>query len=61
LLLVRSPTIHFRRRTREQARTAPPGHIGTPDDIASVTTFLPSDDERYMTGQTVVVDGGFLA
>lgn len=29
-----------------------------PEDIASVAAFLASDDARYMTGQSVVVDGG---
>ncbi|MAX74776.1 MAG: short-chain dehydrogenase [Nioella sp.] len=29
-----------------------------PEDIASVAVFLASDDARYMTGQSVVVDGG---
>ena len=32
--------------------------LGMPNDIANVVAFLASDDARYMTGQTVVVDGG---
>jgi NAD(P)-dependent dehydrogenase (short-subunit alcohol dehydrogenase family) len=32
--------------------------IGEPDDIADVITFLGSDAARWMTGQTLVVDGG---
>jgi 3-oxoacyl-[acyl-carrier protein] reductase len=41
------------------ARVVPLGRIGDPDtDIAPVVVFLLSDDARYMTGQTVVVDGG---
>jgi NAD(P)-dependent dehydrogenase (short-subunit alcohol dehydrogenase family) len=36
----------------------PLGRIGEPDDIADVITFLASDRARWMTGQTVVVDGG---
>ena len=32
------------------------------DDIAPIVTFLLSDACRYMTGQTLIVDGGgFLA
>ncbi len=36
------------------------GRSGTPEDVAPVVTFLASDAARYVTGQTVVVDGGFL-
>ena len=32
--------------------------IGDPEDIAGVVLFLASDAARYMTGQTVLVDGG---
>ncbi|HUB07038.1 MAG TPA: SDR family NAD(P)-dependent oxidoreductase [Myxococcales bacterium] len=34
--------------------------MGEPDDIATVALFLASDASRYMTGSTVVVDGGML-
>lgn len=33
-------------------------YLGKPEDIAAVNTFLASDDARYMTGQTLVADGG---
>lgn len=32
---------------------------GTPGDISPVVAFLASDDARYVTGQTITVDGGF--
>ncbi len=38
--------------------TAPLGRLGTPEDVARVVRFLASDDSGYITGQTVVVDGG---
>lgn len=36
----------------------PLGRIGEPDDIAGVAVFLASEAGRYVTGQTLVVDGG---
>ena len=41
-------------------RTIPLARTGTPEDISGVVAFLCSDAARYVTGQTVVVDGGFL-
>ena len=38
----------------------PMGRIGEPEDVAGVILFLASNAARYMTGQTVVVDGGLL-
>jgi 3-oxoacyl-[acyl-carrier protein] reductase len=38
----------------------PMGRIGEPEEIADVIVFLASAGARYMTGQTVVVDGGLL-
>ena len=38
----------------------PMGRIGEPDEIADVILFLASSAARYMTGQTLVVDGGLL-
>jgi 3-oxoacyl-[acyl-carrier protein] reductase len=37
----------------------PLGRWGAPDDIAPVVLFLASSSARFMTGQTVLVDGGF--
>ena len=34
--------------------------MGTPDDIGKVAVFLASSASDYMTGETVVVDGGVL-
>lgn len=38
----------------------PMGRVGEPEDVADMITLLASDKARYLTGQTVVVDGGLL-
>jgi NAD(P)-dependent dehydrogenase (short-subunit alcohol dehydrogenase family) len=32
-----------------------------PEDLASAIEFLAGPDSRYITGQTIIVDGGFQA
>ncbi len=36
----------------------PFGRLGTPEEVAEVVLFLASPHARWVTGQTVVVDGG---
>jgi 3-oxoacyl-[acyl-carrier protein] reductase len=38
----------------------PAGRFGTPEDVADVVVFLASDGARYITGQVLNVDGGFV-
>ncbi len=39
----------------------PMGRLGQPDEIANVAVFLASDAASYVTGHTIVADGGFTA
>ena len=36
------------------------GRIGKPEDVAQAVLFLASDYSNYITGQTIVVDGGII-
>ncbi len=65
-------SIEFPGGTWEQRRTSDPalynkilgsipfGRLGTPEEVADVVLFLASPAARWVTGQTVIVDGGQL-
>lgn len=58
-----SPGGVFRNQTnsfvRKYAYKTPLGRMAQPEDLIGTILFLASDDARYLTGQNVVVDGGF--
>jgi NAD(P)-dependent dehydrogenase (short-subunit alcohol dehydrogenase family) len=43
------------------AKWYPLGRVGEPDDPAKAALFLASDDASWITGSTLVVDGGLMA
>jgi len=45
-------------KRQELASIHPVGRIGRPEDIAGVTAFLASDDAAFVTGASILVDGG---
>jgi NAD(P)-dependent dehydrogenase (short-subunit alcohol dehydrogenase family) len=40
------------------AQRVPLGRLCLPEEVASVIAFLASPDAAYITGQTIVIDGG---
>lgn len=46
--------------TERLRQRIPLGRLGEPDDIASAMLFLASEHASYITGQTIIVDGGAL-
>jgi NAD(P)-dependent dehydrogenase (short-subunit alcohol dehydrogenase family) len=42
------------------ARITPMGRVGMPEDVAGAAVFLASDASRFVTGQTIAVDGGLF-
>jgi meso-butanediol dehydrogenase / (S,S)-butanediol dehydrogenase / diacetyl reductase len=46
---------------RQMIDTTPMGRVGQPHEIASVVAFLCSEDASFIAGQTIRVDGGWLA
>jgi NAD(P)-dependent dehydrogenase (short-subunit alcohol dehydrogenase family) len=47
------------REVIDRVRTSVPmGYVAEPDDVAGVVAFLASDDARYITGQSILIDGG---
>ena len=42
------------------AASIPLGRLGQPEDVAPAITFLASDAAGYITGQTLLVDGGMV-
>lgn len=61
--LIRTPTADFLLkggRDEEEAAILPLRRVGEPEDIANAIAFLLSADAAYVTGSTLVVDGGRL-
>ena len=57
-LLAQSPDM--RAKAADFAARCPMGRNATPDEIARIIVFLATDWSSYMTGSTVLADGGYL-
>jgi 3-oxoacyl-[acyl-carrier protein] reductase len=47
-------------RLRQAGSEVPIGRIATPEELAPMVAFLCSEPARYVTGQTISVDGGLV-
>jgi 3-oxoacyl-[acyl-carrier protein] reductase len=54
-----APMLPFEELTGPILERTPMRRLGTPADVAPVVLFLSSPAARYVTGQTIPVDGGF--
>jgi D-sorbitol dehydrogenase (acceptor) len=57
-LFARHEHLPLGEKKRRVGIEVPLGRMGLPDDIARTAVFLASDDARYITAQTINVDGG---
>lgn len=46
---------------KRKAKWYPLGRLGEPEDVANLAVFLASDESSFMTGATLVLDGGLTA
>ena len=45
-------------RLKQRIEVTPLKRAGTPEDVANLALFLASDESSFITGQTIVIDGG---
>jgi NAD(P)-dependent dehydrogenase (short-subunit alcohol dehydrogenase family) len=57
----RNGTIRFEEELKALGEGLPIGRVGTVDEIARSVLFLASDESSFMTGATMIVDGGNTA
>ena len=54
------PAVRRARLEKRAQERIPMKRLGQPQDLVGAAIFLCSDESAYVTGQTLVVDGGIL-
>jgi len=58
IVKTRFATALYEGREEKVAAAYPLGRLGVPEDVAGTVAFLCSPDAAWITGQTIVIDGG---
>ena len=53
--------LHDQRAVEPWARSTPLGRRGRPADVASAVSYLCSEGAAFVTGTSLIVDGGWLS
>jgi len=56
-----APVVDPLKKSGQPFMTSPIRRLGTPEDIANCALYLASDESGFVTGATIVVDGGYIA
>ena len=55
---INSSWLHDAAKVRRELKRIPLHRIGRPEEVASAVRFLASDEASYVTGTTLIIDGG---